>query len=150
MSHAYSRLHYHLVFSTKERKRLIVPEIKERLYAYMIGIIRNLDGVVEEIGGVEDHVHLLLFVPPKHSLSDVIRDLKASSSAWVHETWSERAGFAWQRGYGIFSVSESNVEVVRAYIRQQEAHHRKMSFEDEYLELLRKHGIEYDLRYVFD
>jgi REP element-mobilizing transposase RayT len=150
MSHAYSRLHYHLVFSTKDRKRLFVPEIKDRLYAYMNGIIRNLDGVVEEIGGVDDHVHILFFSPPKHALSDVIRDLKANSSAWIHETWPERAAFAWQRGYGIFTVSESNVEVVRAYIRNQEEHHRQMTFEDEYLALLRKHSIEYDLRYVFD
>jgi REP element-mobilizing transposase RayT len=149
MSHAYSRLHYHLVFSTKERKRQIVPEIKDRLYAYMNGIIRNLDGVVEEIGGVEDHVHIRFFSPPKHSLSDVIRDLKANSSGWVHETWPARAAFAWQRGYGIFSVSESNVEAVREYIRNQEEHHRQMTFEDEYLALLRKHHVEYDLRYVF-
>jgi len=150
MSHAYSRLHYHLVFSTKERKRLIVPEIKDRFHAYMNGIIFNLGGLVDEIGGVEDHVHLLFYCPPKLALADVIRDLKAGSSGWAHETWPERTAFAWQRGYGIFTVSESNVEIVREYIRNQEAHHQRMTFEEEFVALLEKHHIEYDPRYVFD
>lgn len=150
MSHAYSRLHYHLVFSTKERKTYIKPEIKDRLHAYMKGIVFNLDGVVEEIGGVEDHVHLLFYSPPKHALSDVIKALKAGSSGWVHEIWPQRQAFSWQRGYGIFTVSESNVESVREYIRNQEEHHRRMTFEEEFIALLEKHGIEYDPRYVFD
>lgn len=150
MSHAYSRLHYHLVFSTKERKTYIKPEIKDRLHTYMKGIIFNLDGVVEEIGGVEDHVHLLFYSPPKHALSDVIKAVKAGSSGWVHEIWPQRQAFAWQRGYGIFSVSESNVESVRDYIRNQEEHHRRMTFEEEFIALLEKHKIEYDPRYVFD
>ena len=150
MSHAYSRLHYHLVFSTKERKPFIKAEIKDRLYAYMSGIIFNLGGVVEEIGGVENHVHILFYCPPKHALADVIRDLKAGSSGWIHETWPDLAAFAWQRGYGIFTVSESNVGSVREYIRNQEEHHRRMTFEEEVIVLLKKHHIEYDLRYVFD
>ena len=150
MGHAYSRLHYHLVFSTKERKTFIKPDLKPRLHAYLAGIIRNLDGVVEEIGGVDDHVHLLFFCPPKHKLSDAIGKIKSNSSGWVHDTWPERAGFAWQGGYGIFSVSESNVEALKAYIQDQERHHQRMTFQEEFLTLLQKHNIPYDERYVWD
>jgi len=150
MSHAYSRLHYHLVFSTKDRTTFIKPEIRERLHSYMKGIVYNLDGIADEIGGVEDHVHLLFYSPPKRALSDVIKAIKAGSSGWVHETWPERAAFGWQRGYGLFSVSESMVNVVREYIRCQEEHHRRMSFQEEFLMLLQKHGIEYEARYLWD
>ena len=144
MSHAFARLHYHVVFSTKDRQTFIKPDLKERLYGYMVGIVTNLDGIVEAIGGVEDHVHLFVFCPPKIALADFIGKIKANSSGWVHETWSERAGFGWQRGYGAFTVSESNVEEVKAYILNQEAHHRRMTFKEEFIALLKKHGFEYD------
>lgn len=143
MSHAYTRLHYHIVFSTKERKTFIKPEIKSRLYGYMVRIVNNLDGIVEEIGGVDDHVHLLAFCPPKLAVADFIGKIKSNSSGWVHTTWSERAAFAWQRGYGAFSVSESNVDAVRTYIRNQEEHHRRMTFQEEFRLLLIKHGIPF-------
>jgi putative transposase len=149
MSHAFARLHYHLVFSTKERKTYIKTEFKDRLYAYISGIVYNLDGTVEEIGGVEDHVHLLFYSPPKHALADVIKAIKSGSSGWVHETWPELEAFAWQRGYGLFTVSESNADSVREYIRRQEEHHRRMTFQEEFVALLEKHRMQYDLKYLW-
>jgi REP-associated tyrosine transposase len=150
MSHAYSRLHYHIVFSTKERKKLIKPDFKSRLYGYMIGIVNNLDGIVEEIGGIEDHVHLLAFCPPKLAVADFIGKIKSNSSGWVHETWPERGAFAWQRGYGAFTVSESIADVVKAYIQNQEEHHRQMTFQEEFLGLLQKHRVKYDENELWD
>lgn len=150
MSHAYARLHYHLVFSTKNRLPIIKPDLKDRLYGYMKGIVFNLDGVVEQIGGVKDHVHLLVFIPTKHALADAIKTIKANSSMWVHEEFPDRQDFAWQRGYGVFSVSESNVPAVKHYIENQEVHHRRWTFQEEFLALLKKHGIEYDPRYLWD
>jgi putative transposase len=150
MSRAYCRLHFHLVFGTKGRLRTIESSIKEQLHCYMIGIIRNLGGGVEAIGGTDDHVHVLFFAPPKFALSEIIATLKASSSKWMHETHSRIHDFAWQRGYGLFTVSESSVEPVKAYIGHQEEHHRRMTFEEEYIAMLQKHGIEYEPRYVFD
>jgi REP-associated tyrosine transposase len=150
VSHAYARLHYHLVFSTKNRLPHIKSDFQDRLYGYMKGIVLNLDGVVEESGGVEDHVHLLLFIPPKHALSDAIKTIKANSSKWVHEEFPDRQEFAWQRGYGIFTVSESNVSAVKVYIQKQAEHHRRLTFQEEFLTFLEKHGIEYDARYVWD
>jgi REP element-mobilizing transposase RayT len=150
MSHAYSRLHYHIVFSTKERKTFIKPDLKDRLHAYMVGIVNNLDGIVEEIGGVNDHVHLLAFCPPKLAVADFIGKIKANSSGWVHKTWPERAAFGWQRGYGAFSVSESNVEVVKAYIARQEEHYRRMTFQEEFRLLLIKHGIQFNEEDLWD
>jgi REP element-mobilizing transposase RayT len=150
MSHAYTRLHYHIVFSTKERKTFIKPDLKQRLYAYMVGIVNNLDGIVEEIGGVDDHVHLLAFCPPKLAVADFIGRIKANSSGWVHKTWPERAAFGWQRGYGAFSVSESNVEALKAYIARQEEHHRNMTFQEEFRMLLIKHGIQFNEEDLWD
>lgn len=150
MSHAYSRLHYHIVFSTKERKAFIKADLKDRLYGYMIGIVNNLGGIVEAIGGVEDHVHLLVFCPPKEALADFIGKIKANSSGWVHETWPERIGFAWQRGYGAFTVSESNLESVKAYIANQEEHHRRMTFQEEFQALLDKHRVQYNADELWD
>jgi putative transposase len=150
MSHAYHRLHFHLVFSTKNRLRLITPQIKPKLYAYTVGIVQNLDGTLTAIGGVEDHVHLLFHTPPKHALSDVIGTIKANSSKWVHETFARSAEFGWQRGYGLFSVSESNVTSVREYVENQENHHRRITFQQEFVALLDKHGITYDSKYLWD
>jgi putative transposase len=150
MSHAYARLHYHIVFSTKERKSFIKPELKDRLHAYMVGIVNNLDGVVEAIGGVDDHVHLLAFCPPKLAVADFIGKIKANSSGWVHKTWPERAAFGWQRGYGAFSVSESVVDAVKAYIENQEEHHRTMTFQEEFRMLLIKHGIQFNEEDLWD
>jgi putative transposase len=150
MSHAYARLHYHIVFSTKDRKTFIKPELKSRLYGYMIGIVNNMGGIVEEIGGIDDHVHLLAFCPPKEALAEFIGKIKSNSSGWVHDTWPERAALAWQRGYGAFTVSESNTAAVREYIQSQEAHHRRMTFKEEFLALLKRHNMPYDEDTMWD
>jgi len=150
MSHAYARLHYHMVFSTKDRKTFIKSDLKDRIYGYIVGIVNNLGGVVQAIGGVEDHVHLLAYCPPKIALADFIGKIKANSSGWVHETWPERAVFAWQRGYGVFTVSESIVPSVTLYIENQEEHHKRLTFQEEFIAMLAKHGIPFDERHLWD
>lgn len=148
MSHTFTNLLTHVIFSAKDRKPLIVPEIKTRLHAYMGGIIRELDGYPLTINGTNDHAHLLIRLPPTLALAEAIRILKANSSKWVNETFSLRQKFAWQIGYAGFSVSQSNVAAVVKYISNQEQHHRRVSFQDELRQYLRKHGIEFDERYI--
>ena len=150
MSRTYSQLLYHLVFSTKQRARLIVPDLKPELHAYLGGLIGELKGKALAINGMEDHVHLLASLPPTASVAEALRFIKANSSKWVHEKWRRRFAFAWQLGYGAFSVSKSNLGEVMDYIHHQEEHHRKISYKEEFLGLLRKHGIEYDERYIWD
>jgi REP element-mobilizing transposase RayT len=141
-------LHYHVVFSTKARAPLIAAAWRERLHAYIGGVVRNIEGVPETIGGVADHVHLLIGLRATARLADVVRDLKAVSSRWVHDEIGERA-FAWQEGYGAFTVSASQREAVREYIARQEEHHRTRTFQEEYLELLQRSGVEFDERYLW-
>jgi REP element-mobilizing transposase RayT len=141
-------LHYHVVFSTKDRRPLIAPEWRDRLPAYIGGVVRNLDGVAESVGGVGDHVHLLLGLRATHCLSDLVRDLKSVSSRWVHEE-IHLAGFAWQEGYGAFTVSASQRETVGDYIARQEEHHRQRTFQEEYVALLRRSGVDFDERYLW-
>jgi len=117
------------------------------LYAYLGGIIRAADGIAESVGGVADHVHLLIGLRATHRLADVLRELKAVSSAWVHNEIGMH-GFAWQEGYGAFTVSASQREAVRHYIEQQAEHHLTRTFREEYLELLRRSGVKFDERYV--
>jgi REP element-mobilizing transposase RayT len=141
-------LHYHVVFSTKNREALIARSWREQLHAYLGGIIRNLDGIPEIVGGTADHVHLLVGLRATHSLADVLRTLKSVSSNWVHEQ-IKIVGFAWQEGYGAFTVSASQREAVREYIARQEEHHRLRTFQEEYIELLKRSGVEYDERYLW-
>ena len=148
MSSTHLSLHYHVVFSTKERHPLINPEWRERLHAYLGGITRDLGGVPECVGGVADHVHLLIGLKATHRLCDVIRDIKVSSSKWIHETQALRE-FGWQDGYGAFTVSDSRREAVKHYIRNQEAHHQAQAFKDEYVTFLQKAGVEFDERYLW-
>jgi putative transposase len=145
MGSTYHSLHYHVVFSTKERVPSLRPEWGERVHAYLGGIIRNQGGVPEAVGGVEDHVHLLLGLKTTHWIADVTRDLKKDSSNWITETFERN--FAWQEGYAVFTVSASNVEAVRAYIGRQEEHHRKAGFLDELRALLEKHGVNFEGKY---
>jgi putative transposase len=146
MSHTYSQNHLHIVFSTKERKRLIDKEMQPKLWSYMAGIGRNHGFLVIANGGMEDHAHLLIQLPPILALSKAVSLVKANSSKWMSE---HGIRFAWQEGYGAFSVSASNLAVVVRYIQGQERHHRKVTFEDEFIGLLTKHGIEFDPKYVF-
>lgn len=150
MAHAFTKLLYHLVWSTKERRPFIDEKLKERLFPYMGGIVRDLHGSAVIVGGTADHVHILARLPQTIALSDVVRDIKANSSGWVHGEWREHQEFAWQTGYAAFTVSASNQDQVFKYVERQEEHHRKRSFEDEFLALLQRHGIEYDPRFVFD
>jgi REP element-mobilizing transposase RayT len=136
------------VFSTKDRQPLIDPELKPRLLSYMTGIVRNSGGRILSINAAEDHLHMLWELSPSRSLSDATRVLKTNSSKWIHEMCATRRPFAWQTGYGAFSVSRSNVSAVANYIELQERHHRKRTFEEEFIELLVKHGIDYDPKYV--
>ena len=149
MAHTFTNLLTHVIFSTKDRLPVITPEIKPRMLAYMGGIVRSLDGIALAIDGPADHVHLLVKTPATIAMADFLRDVKASSSKWVHETFP-RAAFAWQTGYGAFSVSCSNVEAVKKYIAGQEEHHRTVSFQEEFVAFLRRHGIEYDERYIWE
>jgi len=148
MASTHLSLHYHIIFSTKDRAPIIAPAWRDRLHAYMGGVIRNLDGVPEAIGGVVDHVHLLIGLRASARLSDVVRDLKSVSSRWVHDEVGDR-GFCWQEGYGAFTVSASQVDVVRDYIAEQESHHQKRTFQEEYLELLKRTGVKYDKRFIW-
>ena len=149
MSHSYACLLLHAVFSTKDRVPLLVADCRERLYPYLGGIARELGAKALGIGGTADHVHLLLSFPPTLGVADALRTLKANSSRWVHETWPERRSFAWQTGYGAFSVSESSRAAVTRYIHQQEHHHRRLTFQEEFIALLKKHHIPYDERYIW-
>lgn len=148
MPSTHTSLHYHLIFSTKDRLPLIRAEIRERVHAYLGGVIRGIGGTPLEVGGIADHVHLLIGLKPTHVLADVMRVLKGDSSKWIHSELGVR-DFAWQEGYGAFTVSKSSIVSVRDYVRNQEEHHRKRTFHEEYLDFLEKMEIEYDERYLW-
>ncbi|MCH8042938.1 MAG: IS200/IS605 family transposase [Planctomycetes bacterium] len=150
MASTFTSLTYHVVFSTKYRKNRITADLQEELYKYIGGIVRDQKGVLLEIGGVADHVHLLTGFSPTVAVSDVVRLIKANSSKWVNEKADTTRKFQWQTGYAAFTVSCSQVDVVRRYIQNQEEHHKTLSFRDEFLALLKRHGIEVDMRYVFE
>ena len=128
---------------------MITSEVQPRLYAYMGGIIRNEGGHLLEIGGMADHVHLLVQLTVIDKFSNLIRDMKAHSSGWVHRHFPNLKHFTWQEGYGSFSVSYSVLEKTKRYIQNQEQHHKTMTFEEEYIKYLKLHGVEYDERFVF-
>ena len=145
MSHSYSSNRVHVIFSTKERRQCISDDFQPKLQAYMAGIAHNQSFEAMIIGGVRDHVHALLVLPPKLPLAKAIQFLKGSSSKWINET---NQTFAWQEGYGAFSVSASNTADVVRYIQNQHAHHEKKSYEEEFLEFLKKYGVSYDPTHV--
>jgi len=150
MAHTFTCLHYHAAFSTKGRANLIPQDNLESMHAYLAGIVRNIGGAAVVVGGTPNHVHLLLELPATESVSHAMNVVKSSSSAWAKETYPTMTAFAWQDGYGAFAVSRSGVDAAADYIRRQAEHHRTMSFEDEFLKLLERHGIEYDSRFVLD
>ncbi|HEY2811477.1 MAG TPA: IS200/IS605 family transposase, partial [Rhabdochlamydiaceae bacterium] len=146
LSHTYVQNVIHIVFSTKERRKVILRDMKERVWSYVAGICKQEKIFVHAVGGMEDHIHLLLQIPPTMTLAEAVRTVKSNSSSWMKQ---EIKKFAWQEGYSGFSVSKSKIPVVIRYIKNQERHHKKMSFEDEFLVLLEKHGIEFDPKYIF-
>ena len=149
MSHTYANLLYHVVFSTEGRTRRIDVDLAPRLHAYLGGIVGELDGKALTVGGTADHIHMLISLRPTVSVADALRVIKTNSSRWVHEQWPNRPAFGWQTGYAAFTVSQSALGAVRTYIARQEEHHRKMTFQEEFILLLKRHGVEYDERYVW-
>ena len=150
MPSTHTNLLYHVVFSTKCRIPLITNHLQDELYRYIGGIVHGEGGVLLEIGGATDHVHLLVKLKPAKSVSDVICKVKANSSKWANENKMKIRKFGWQEGYGAFSVSKSQVGAISNYIQHQEEHHRKQTFQQEYISFLRRHGLEYDERYLWD
>ena len=146
MSHSFAQNHLHAVFSTKDRRDAIPEQVRPRLWAYVVGIGQNHGMIVNAVGGTSNHAHVLLQLPADLPLAKAISVLKSNSSRWMNE---HKKGFGWQEGYGAFSVSASNLEVVDRYIRNQESHHKKITFEEEYLTILKKHGVAFDPKYVF-
>ena len=150
MPGTYSQILLHTVFSTKRRATIITPEVQPRLYDYIGGIVRAQKDVVYALGGMSDHLHMLLRWRTDATISDLMRTVKARSSVWVHRTFPSAASFAWQEGYAVFSVSKSAEPDVKSYIENQAEHHKKRDFQEEFLALLRAHGVDFDARYVFD
>jgi len=148
MSHSYSSNRVHLIFSTKNREKRLSEELQPKLWPYMAGIARNHGFEAIKIGGVEDHVHALLLLPPTIPLAKAIQVLKACSSKWLNDTGVAGRNFAWQEGYGAFSVSASQSDDVVRYIENQPAHHARRSYEEEFLDFLKKCGVDYDPSHV--
>jgi putative transposase len=144
--HSFTSCLMHCVFATKERRPLIKPDLQRRLWPYLGGIARENKMKALVVGGVEDHVHVLLSIPSTLSVAKAIQLLKGNSSKWIHDTFPEHRGFGWQEGYGAFSIGVSGVEDTTKYIQNQEAHHRKMTFKEEVEVFLKKHGMDYEER----
>ena len=150
MPTTYTNLLYHIVFSTKSRAPLIADEWKEEMYRYIGGIIRAEGGVPIEIGGINDHVHILAKLKPTVSVPELLNKIKSNSSKWASDHKMKMRKFGWQEGYAAFSVNESQVPRLVAYIRNQAEHHRKQTFQEELIEFLERHGVEYDPKYLWD
>jgi putative transposase len=149
MTHTYYEHLYHLVWSTKDRQPLIPNEIKERFYHYLVGAFRTTGCLSIQIGGMPDHIHILASIPPKFAVSEIIRDVKICSTKWVNATLPECKSFAWQEGFGAFTVSPSEAESVIQYILNQEEHHKKVTFREEFIAFLEKFEIHYDEAYLW-
>jgi putative transposase len=149
MPQSYASLYYHLIFSTRNRLPLLTEEIAQRLYEYIGGIFGQHGGALIAAGGIEDHIHLLACISRQQSVSDALRIVKAGSSAWIHDTFPSMSSFAWQNGYGAFTVSASNIEHVTQYIANQKEHHQRLTFQEEFVRFLKKHDVPYDERYIW-
>ncbi len=148
MGHSFTSSLFHCTFSTRERQPLLRENIRSRLWPFMGAIARDHGLRALAINGVEDHVHLLLSLPSTLALAKAIQVLKAGSSFWIHKTFPDQEGFAWQEGYGAFSLGISQVDLTKAYIQSQAEHHRRISFQQEFLAFLGKHHLEYDERFL--
>jgi putative transposase len=150
MGHSCTNLLYHIVFSTKERRSALDSEINARLYDYLGGAVRSEGGSSLAINVCADYIHMLARLRQDKAVSNVVRAIKANSSGWIHRTFNGSRDFAWQRGYGAFNVSQSQVETVQRYIANQQSRHKRVSFKEELISLLEAHGIEYDEKYLWD
>ena len=150
MSHTYSNLLIHSIFSTANRKKLIRKAFEERLWLYICGIAKNNNFKVLSIGGIEDHIHLLLSLKTTISISKAIQLIKGKSSSWLNKTFPYDKNFKWQEGYGAFSISFSEIDIVIDYIKQQKEHHKHLTFEEEFKTFLKRNNIKYDSRYILD
>jgi putative transposase len=149
MAHSFTSNLYHCIFSTKDRRKSITPDLEERLWPYLGGIARENDMKALAVGGVADHVHLLLALPSTLAIAKAMQLIKGNSSKWVHDTFADLRTFSWQEGYGAFSIGVSQIDVTVAYIQNQKEHHRQTTFEEEFLKILKRHGIDYDARFVW-
>jgi REP element-mobilizing transposase RayT len=149
MAQSYTNLIYHIVFSTKYRLPVITDEQKPLLYKYIGGTIQGLGGMSLGVGGISDHIHILAKLCPDRSVSDVMRELKAGSSGWMHRVFPDAENFSWQNGYGAFTVSSSQIKIVQRYIADQETHHRKYNFRNEFLMMLRVNKIDFEEKYLW-
>jgi REP-associated tyrosine transposase len=148
MSHTSGNILLHLIFSAQGRRPLIRPEFRDDPFAYLGGIVREMHGTALIVNGEPDHVHMLIRVRPVHSAAEIARVVKTNSSRWMREKHTRN--FAWQTGYGVFSVSESSVLDVTEYIAKQQEHHQKLSFQEEYIAFLKENHVEYDPKYIWD
>jgi REP element-mobilizing transposase RayT len=149
MANTYSQIYIHTIFSVKGRQKLISKNFKDELYKYITGIIRNKGQKLLQIGGISDHIHLLIGIEPDIAISDLIKEIKKSSTIHINKNKWTAGKFYWQDGFGAFSYSKSQISSVANYIENQESHHKKKSFEEEYKEILEKFGVEYDEKYLF-
>jgi REP element-mobilizing transposase RayT len=148
--HSYTQLLYHLVFSTKRREPLLGPSVLLRLREYLGGAVRGEGGTALIVNGMPDHIHILARLRQDVALSDEVRAIKANSSSWIHKTFPELATFAWQSGYGAFTVSASQADKVRRYIAGQQEHHRRRTFQEEFVAFLQAHEIAYNEDYLWE
>ncbi len=150
MANTYSKLYYHITIAVKGRKNLIAPIWEENLYKYISGIITNKGQIPMAINGMPDHIHLLFAMKPNHTLSDLMRDVKANSSKFINENKWVEGKFEWQIGFGAFTLGYSQLDMVVNYIKNQKVHHKTKTFREEYLEFLKENGIDYNPDYIFD
>ena len=150
MTHTYSSMLFHVVWSTKQRQHFIFPEIKNRLYGYIRQIAKDQKATIIVMNGMPEHIHLLLSIKPNMCLAKLICQIKTTSSKWMRTSFKENMEFGWQDGYAAFSIGLSTLSAVKNYIQNQEEHHKKQSFEEEFLLFLKAHSIEYDPKFVLD
>lgn len=149
MANTFTQIYIQIVFAVKGRQSLIHKTWRDELHKYICGIVNGKEQKVYAIGGVEDHIHILVSIKPNISISDLVRDIKANSSKWINQKGVLPGKFQWQEGFGAFSYAQSQLDTVIAYVNNQEEHHKKKTFKDEYLGLLQKFKIEYDEKYLF-
>jgi putative transposase len=150
MPQSLAKVYLHITFSTKYRQPMIKSDVENELHKYLASIGRANDSPSIAINGVSDHIHILCVLSRKITISKLVEELKKSSSKWIKTKGSNYKDFYWQNGYGVFSVSQSGVDVVKKYIQNQKEHHKKKSFQEEYLDLLKKYDMEYDTKYLWD